>query len=58
VIRIQEHGSHQELFLDGKTSPQEILATLVNRNITVNRFEVSTPPLSEIFIQVVEGRSG
>ncbi len=55
VVKTQEHGSYQELFLDGKTSPQEILAALVGRNVVVNRFEVATPPLSEIFIQVVEG---
>jgi len=57
VVRTQDHGSYQELFLDGKTSPQEILATLVSRNIVLNRFEVATPPLSEIFIQVVRGSS-
>ncbi len=56
VVRTQDHGSYLELFLDGKTSPQKILATLANRNVMVNRFEVSTPPLSEIFIRVVEGR--
>ncbi len=57
VISIQDHGSYRELLLDGRTSPQKILTTLVNRNIVVNRFEVSTPPLSEIFIRLVEGRS-
>ena len=57
VVRTQDHGSYQELFLDGKTSPQEILATLVSRNIVLNRFEVATPPLSEIFIQVVRDSS-
>ncbi len=57
VVRTENHGSYQELFLDGKTSPQEILATLVSRNIILNRFEVATPPLSEIFVQVVRGGS-
>lgn len=56
VQRATRDGSYVELFLDGKTSPQKILTTLVNRNITVNRFEVATPPLSEIFIEVVRGR--
>ncbi len=56
VQRAAGEGSSVELFLDGRTSPQEILTTLVNRNITVNRFEVATPPLSEIFIEVVRGR--
>jgi ABC-2 type transport system ATP-binding protein len=42
-----------ELVLDGKTTPQQILETLVSRGITVNRFEIATPPLNEIFLEVV-----
>lgn len=57
VLTTKDHGTHQELLLDGKTSPQKVLASLVNRNVTVNRFEVATPPLSEIFIQVARGQS-
>lgn len=48
------HGKVLELFLDGDTPPQEILSQLVQRNIRVDRFEVSTPSLNEIFIQVVK----
>jgi ABC-2 type transport system ATP-binding protein len=57
VVSTKNHGTHYELLLDGKTSPQNILASLVSRNVTVNRFEVATPPLSEIFIQVARGQS-
>ena len=56
VVSTKNHGTHQELLLDGKTSPQKVLASLVNRNVTVNRFEVATPALSEIFIEVVRGQ--
>jgi ABC-2 type transport system ATP-binding protein len=49
----EEHGKYVELFLDGETPPQKILNQLVEQNIQVNRFEVSTPSLNEIFIQVV-----
>jgi ABC-2 type transport system ATP-binding protein len=42
-----------ELVLDGKTTPQQVLETLVSRGITVNRFEIATPPLNEIFLEVV-----
>jgi ABC-2 type transport system ATP-binding protein len=56
VLSTKNHGTHQELLLEGKTSPQRVLASLVNSNITVNRFEVATPPLSDIFIQVVRGQ--
>jgi ABC-2 type transport system ATP-binding protein len=50
----KEHGKYVELFLDGETPPQKVLGQLVERNIQVNRFEVSTPSLNEIFIQVVK----
>ncbi len=41
-----------ELFLDGKTTPQQLLETLLERKIQINRFEIATPPLNEIFIRV------
>ena len=41
-----------ELFLDGKTTPQQVLQNLLEQKITVNRFELATPPLNEIFIKV------
>jgi ABC-2 type transport system ATP-binding protein len=43
-----------ELFLDGQTSPQVILKDLVSKGVVVDRFEISTPSLNEIFIQVVK----
>ena len=54
VVRSKDQGKHVELFLDGVTSPLEVLAALVNGGVTVDRFEVSTPSLNEIFIQVVK----
>jgi len=41
-----------ELFLDEKTTPQQLLETLLARGVTINRFEIATPPLTEIFIKV------
>ncbi len=54
VIGRKAHGKYIELFLDGQTPPFEVLAALVNSRSTINRFEVSTPSLNEIFIQVVK----
>jgi len=54
VISKTDHGTHSELFLEEGSSPQKILSTLVDRGITVDRFEVSTPSLSEIFLRVVK----
>jgi ABC-2 type transport system ATP-binding protein len=41
-----------ELVLDERTTPQHILENLVKKGITVNRFELSTPSLNDIFIKV------
>jgi len=57
VVGSKSHLKYVELFLDGRTSPQEVLSALISKGVTVGRFEVSTPSLNEIFIQVVkEGR--
>ncbi len=47
------YKNHVELFLDDKTSPQHILECLLGRGIVINRFEIATPPLNEIFIKIV-----
>jgi len=47
------HREYTELILDDKTTPQQVLAHLVNRGITINRFEVATPSLNEIFLKEV-----
>jgi ABC-2 type transport system ATP-binding protein len=52
VVEKRPGHDYVELVLDGKTTPQQILETLVNRGVVVNRFEIATPPLNEIFIQV------
>jgi len=48
--RIQK--GYVELVLDGKTTPQQLLEGLVSRDIVINRFEISTPPLNQIFLEV------
>jgi len=53
VIESKDKGEYFELLLDGHTPPQEVLGALISKGITVERFEVSTPSLNEIFIQVV-----
>ena len=56
VTGSKNHGKYVELFLDGHTSPQDVLSRMVSRNMEISRFEVSTPALNEIFIQVVQGK--
>jgi ABC-2 type transport system ATP-binding protein len=50
------HKGYIELVLDENATPQQVLERLVGTGIVVNRFEVATPPLNEIFLKVV-GRS-
>jgi ABC-2 type transport system ATP-binding protein len=52
VTEKRSHKGYVELFLDAKTSPQQLLERLVARGITVNRYEIATPPLNDIFIKV------
>jgi ABC-2 type transport system ATP-binding protein len=42
-----------ELKLDALTTPQMLLERLIKKGIVVNRFELSMPSLTEIFIKVV-----
>lgn len=56
VVKKQDYEKHVELFLGGSVTPQEVLVKLVGRGVTVYRFEVSTPPLHDIFLRVVEER--
>jgi ABC-2 type transport system ATP-binding protein len=53
VTEKRTHKGYAELMLDGDTTPQQVLELLVSRGIVINRFEVATPPLNEIFLKVV-----
>ena len=53
VTATRVHKGYVELVLDEKTTPQEVLAYLVNRDITINRFEAAAPSLHEIFLKEV-----
>ncbi len=55
VHRSERHNQNYELFLEADALPQAILKQLVEAEVIVNRFEVATPPLEEIFINAVEG---
>jgi ABC-2 type transport system ATP-binding protein len=55
VQRVEQHNHAFELILEPDASPGEILRQLVMAEVAVQRFEVATPPLEEIFVSVVEG---
>ena len=53
VAEKRTHKGYVELVLDGNTTPQQVLERLVSTGIVINRFEVATPSLNEIFLKVV-----
>jgi ABC-2 type transport system ATP-binding protein len=53
----RQHKGYTELMLDGKTTPQHVLAHLISRGLVINRFEVATPSLNEIFLKEVGKKS-
>jgi len=55
VQRVEQHNHTYELLLEPEAFPQAILQQLVAAGVTIQRFEVATPPLEKIFIRVVEG---
>lgn len=57
VERVEEVDGSTELWLDETTTPQLVLRELVDRpDVRIDRFEVATPSLDDIFIAVVEGQ--
>jgi len=57
VTRKRTNKGYTELMLDDKTTPQQVLAQLMGRGIVINRFEVATPSLNEIFLKEVGKKS-
>jgi ABC-2 type transport system ATP-binding protein len=53
VIEVRSHKNHVELVLDATATPQQVLERLVSAGLAIRRFEVATPSLNEIFLQVV-----
>ncbi len=49
----RDHRGSTELILDKTTTPRAVLEELMRRGLKINRYEVSTPPLNDIFLQVV-----
>ena len=56
VVVSERKGDIALLTLDG-ISAQALLATLVERNVEVESFEIATVPLNDIFVAVVQGEA-
>ncbi len=57
VEAIEPHNSAVLLTLASGVAPQSILQQLVAQDIKLERFEIATPTLDEIFVQVVQGEA-
>jgi len=55
VTERRTHKDHVELLLDPASTPQKVLEALVQSGVPLERFEVATPSLNEIFIATVGG---
>ena len=52
VTEKRAHKDHVELVLDANTTPKQVLERLVSTGIIINRFELATPSMHEIFLKV------
>jgi ABC-2 type transport system ATP-binding protein len=57
VTKKRTNKGYVELVLDINTTPKEVLERLVGTGVVVKRFEVATPSLNEIFLEVA-GKNG
>jgi len=57
IERVEERNGLAEVYLTDGTGPQALLAQMVGQGATVNRFEVGSLPLNDIFLRVVGDES-
>ena len=55
VKEVSPYNGAVKLTLTEDTSPQDVLKTLTDKDIIIEKFEIAVPTLNEIFIRVVEG---
>lgn len=55
VLKIVPINGSTRLVLSQGTTPQTVLHELVNKDVTLEQFEIAVPTLDEIFIKVVQG---
>ncbi len=53
VAGVEAQNGGYRLHLNGDTTPQDLLVQLVQNGVQLEKFEIATPTLDEIFIQVV-----
>ncbi len=59
IAGVKERRNHKkaiELILDAQTTPQQALERLLEKGVKIDRFEIATPSLNEIFLRVAGNR--
>jgi ABC-2 type transport system ATP-binding protein len=55
VQAVAQNNGAVQLMLDDDTTPQDILQQLVSHQVAIEKFEIASPTLDEIFIRAVSG---
>jgi ABC-2 type transport system ATP-binding protein len=55
VARAETRDGTQTIYLNQPATPHELLKKILDRGLMVDRFEMASMPLDQIFIQVVKG---
>jgi ABC-2 type transport system ATP-binding protein len=56
VVQVEAHNSAYRLNLSPGVTADRVLRDLVERDVSIEYFEIATPTLDEIFVQVVQGQ--
>lgn len=54
VASTETHDGTQTIYLNKETTPRDFMKEILNRGLMVDRFEMASMPLDQIFIQVVK----
>ncbi len=57
VRSVQDTGTQQRLVLESGVQPQDILRTLLDLDVRVDRFEVALPSMEDVFVRVARRTS-
>jgi ABC-2 type transport system ATP-binding protein len=53
VLRVERHGALRRVVLRGEVRPRDLMASLMERGVAFEHFEVARTPVEEIFVQTV-----
>jgi ABC-2 type transport system ATP-binding protein len=56
IMRVERSKKAHKLVLQAEVTPKQVLRALLAQEVELEYFEIATPPLSEIFVKVVQGK--